>query len=370
MQSDLFLLFLLFPASMNMFNVSEAGTTIFSLPPTSHPPVGLTTFTQTTYSILATIAIIGNTLVILVFIQDKKLLKKSYNMLILSLAIADVLTAIILITNPAFVLGDAFPYPTNHILSEIFCRVIWSRAFLFQLVVFSVYICLALATERWYAVIKPLKYNSTFNKKRTLIYIFLVWLWSLLLCGTSLFEAKFVSSNLLTRQCTWQLYWGKQPIRAIVGTVQVFFKMVLPCLAMLILFIHMIYKASKSTVAASAESRVKMRGKMTRTVGVACLMLTICFAPNQINYALAMAGKARLDSELHHILSLLVFVNSCLNPFIYGLSNKNYRHGYQKIFMFLFCCAKARRGGNRIEPATDVENVTNDIELTQGMNRE
>ena len=369
MQSDLFLLFLIFPASMNMSNLSEAETTMASPQPTSHPPVGITTFTQTTYSILATIAIIGNTLVILVFIQDKKLLKKSYNMLILSLAIADVLTAIILITNPAFVLGDAFPYPTNPILSEIFCRVIWSRTFLFQLVVFSAYICLALATERWYAVIKPLKYNSTFNKKRTLIYIFLVWLWSLILCCTSLFEAKFVSSNLLTRQCTWQLYWGRQPIRAIVGTIQVFFKMALPCLAMLILFIHMICKASNSTVA-SADSRVKMRGKMTRMVGVACLMLTICFAPNQINYALAMAGKARLDSELHHILSLLVFVNSCLNPLIYGLSNKNYRRGYQNIFIFLFCCAKARRGGNKIEPATDAEDGTNNIELTQEMNRE
>ena len=350
-----------------MSNVSEAGTTISSPPTTSPPPVGITTFTQTSYSILATIAIFGNAFVILVFIQDKKLLKKSYNMLILSLAIADVLTAIILITNPAFVLGDAFPYPTNPILSEIFCRVIWSRVFLFQLVVFSAYVCLALATERWYAVIKPLKYKTTFNKKRTLIYIFLVWLWSLLLCFTSLFEAKFVSSNLLTRQCTWQLYWGKQPVRTIVGTIQVFFKMALPCLAMFFLFIHMIYKTSKSTVA-SVESRAKMRGKMTRTVGVACLMLTICFAPNQINYALAMAGKARLDSELHHILSLLVFVNSCLNPFIYGLSNKNYRQGYKKIFMLLFCCAKARRGGNKVESTTDAENPTNGVELTQEMN--
>ena len=352
---------------MNISNVSEARKTISSPPPTSHPPVGITTFTQTTYSILATIAIIGNTLVILVFIQDKKLLKKSYNMLILSLAIADVLTAIILITNPAFVLGDAFPYPTNPILSEIFCRVIWSRTFLFQLVVFSAYICLALATERWYAVIKPLKYNSTFNKKRTLIYIFLVWLWSLLLCCTSLFEAKFVPSNSLTQLCKWQLYWGKQPVRAIVGTIQVFFKMAVPCFAMFFLFIHMIYKVSKSTVA-SAERRAKMRGKMTRMVGVACLMLIVCFAPNQINYALAMAGKSRLDSELHHILSLLVFVNSCLNPLIYGLSNKNYRDGYQKIFMFLMCCLKARGRGNNVDPITIVQNASNEIELTQSTN--
>ena len=266
-------------------------------------------------------------------------------MLILSLAISDVLTAILLITNPAFVLGDSFPYPNNHVLGDIFCRVIWSRAFLFQLVVFSAYICLALATERWYAVVKPHKYNETFNQKRTLVYTFLVWLWSVILCCTSLFEVAYVSSNPPNRRCKWQLFWGKQPVRGIVGIIQVLFKMVLPSLTMLFLFIHMVYKTSKSTVA-SAESRAKMCSKMTRMVGAACIMLIVCFAPSQTNYALAMAGKTRLDSTLHHVLSLLVFVNSCLNPFIYGLSNKNYRHGYLKILSSI--CCKGRSGGNKI----------------------
>ena len=329
-------------------NISNSST-----PAPNQPPPGITTFTRTTYSILATIAVIGNTLVILVFVWDKKLLKKSYNMLILSLAISDVLSALLLITNPAFVLGDSFPYPTNHIVGDIFCRVIWSRVFLFQLVVFSAYICLALATERWYAVIKPHIYKEIFNQKRTLVYIFLVWLWSVILCCTSLFEAGYVPSNPPNRRCKWQLYWGKQPLRAIVGTIQVLLKMALPSLAMLLLFIHMVYKTSKSTVA-SAESRAKMRGKMTRMVGAACIMLIVCFAPNQINYALAMAGKARLDTRLHHILSILVFVNSCLNPFIYGLSNKNYRHGYLKILSSL--CSKGRRGGNRVEDGCSLPN--------------
>lgn len=78
----------------------------------------------------------------LLFVRERRLLEKSYNVLILTLAIADVMTAILLITNPSFVVGDAFPYPTNPVLGEIFCRVIWSRVFLFQLVFFSIYITL------------------------------------------------------------------------------------------------------------------------------------------------------------------------------------------------------------------------------------
>ena len=298
-------------------------------------PCGITPFTQITYSVIASLAFFGNMLVISIFWRDRNLLKKSYNMLILSLAIADVLTAITLITNPAFVLGESFPYPTSHILGDIFCRAIWSRGFLFQLVVFSAYICLALTTERWYAVINPVRYKETFDRKRTLIYIAAAWVLSLILCGSSFFEVGYVPSNPPNRRCKWLLFWGKRPTRAIVGVVQVLLKMVFPSLTMFALYAHMMYKTSRSTVA-SAESKAKMRGKMTRMVGAACLTLIVCFAPSQTNYALAMAGKTKLDSKLHHGLSLLVFISSCVNPFIYGLSNKNYRLGFRKL-LFPVC---------------------------------
>ena len=314
---------------------SNASTTLFSPAAASNVEHGRTVYTQTTYIIIATVAFLGNTMFILLIVLNRAtLLKKSYNMLILSLAISDVLTALFLITNPAFVLGDAFSYPTNHVLGDIFCRVIWNRLVLFQLLVFSAYICMALAMERWYAVVKPYKYNEVFNRKRTLVYIFLVWLWSLILCGSNSFAVAYVSSNPPNHRCRWQLIWGEQQVRAIMGTIQVIFKMALPSLTMLFLFIHMVYKTSRSTVA-SAESKAKMRGKITRMVGAASLALIICFAPSQINYALAVVGKARLDSKLHHALCLLAFVNSSLNPFIYGLSNRNYRLGFKKILLSL-----------------------------------
>ena len=352
---------------MNNSSVSNSTRSTLSFPLSknslSTAPSGITPFTQITYSIIAAIAFVGNVLVISIFTRDRMLLKKSYNVLILSLAIADVLTAINLITNPAFVLSDSFPYPTNRILGELFCKVIWNRVFLFQLVVFSAYICLALATERWYAVIKPLKYNDTFNKKRTLIYIFTAWVWSLILCGSTFFEVGYVPSNPPNRRCKWLLFWGKQPIRAIVGVIQVLLKMAFPSLTMLALYAHMIYKTSKATVA-SAGSRAKMRGKMTRMVGAACIMLIVCLAPSQINYALAMAGKVKLDSKLHHGLSLLVFISSCVNPFIYGLSNRNYRLGFRKTLFPV--CSSVVRSASQILSRSRVHAELETIEEEEG----
>ena len=154
---------------MNSTLIMSPSTVTSPTSPLIKTVVGITTATQVTYSIICTIAFLGNTLVILVFVWDKKLLNKSYNILILSLAIVDVLTAITLITNPAFVIGDGFPHPTNSVLGELLCRVIWSRVFLFQHVVFSVYLCLALTAERCFAIMRPQKYGAYFNKKRSIL---------------------------------------------------------------------------------------------------------------------------------------------------------------------------------------------------------
>ena len=318
---------------MNSTLNTSSSTVTSPTSPLIKAVVGITTATQVTYSIICTIAFLGNSLVILVFVWDKKLLNKSYNILILSLAVADVLTAITLITNPAFVIGDGFPYPTNSVLGELFCRIIWSRVFLFQLVVFSVYLCLALTAERWFAIMRPQKYSVYFNKKRSILYIVSSWVWSFALTCSGIIEKGYnPSSNTI---CEHRFYLKGSLFRLFLGIFQVTMKMFLPCLLIIGLYIHMIAKVSKSPVA-SAESKAKLRGKMTRMIAAASVLLVICFAPGQIYLVLAWAGKAKMDTKEHHAILLLPFINSCVNPFIYGLSNKNYRHHYRKI-LFAMC---------------------------------
>ena len=102
----------------------------------SSPNTTPTTFTTRSGSGLCPVlhAIDMMTIIKFVFVLDKKLLKKSYDMLILTLAIGEALTAVQLITNPAYVLGDKFPYSSHPFVGEIFCRIIWSRVFVFRLV--------------------------------------------------------------------------------------------------------------------------------------------------------------------------------------------------------------------------------------------
>ena len=307
---------------------------------------GLTPVLQAVYSTISVVAILGNTMTILVFVFDKKLLKRSYNILILALAIADVLTALQLITHPAFVLGDAFPYPTGPVLGEIFCRIIWSRVFIFQLVVFSAYIVLFLTAERWFAVLKPHKYSNVFNPKRVIAYIVFSWVWSFALTGPGLLEIKYSSSA--DKICEFQFYLSGSLFRVLTSIFQVTMKLIFPCLVIIALYIHMIVKTNQSTVA-SEESKAKLRGKMTRMIGASSLMLIICVIPNQIFLVLAQAGQAEINSVPHHIASALTFANSCINPFVYGLSNPNYRQRYRQIQLSM--CPKVLRK-ERVHPVT------------------
>ena len=68
-----------------------------------------------------------------------------------------------------------------------------------------------------------------------------------------------------------------------------------------------------------------------------------------------MAGKTKLDTPTHHVTALLAFIASCVNPFIYGLSNKNYRQRYREILFAM--CPKVLGGRAREEAQPDAGNT-------------
>lgn len=299
------------------------------------------------YICICVLAIFGNSLTIVMFILERQLLKKSYNILILVLAITDVLTAVNVIVNPSFVLGDAFPYPTDPILGEIFCRLISNRLVIFQLVFFSVYINLVLTAERWCAIVKPHKYKYAFSNKKVLCYIVLSWVWSVLLILKGVLASSYSPSG--DEICRRNFSEGPQ-FNAIWYAAQIFLKMIIPCISMIGMYIHTILKTLRSP-AASAESVGKLKTKLTLMVAVATLVLIVLYIPNQIVFFLSTLGKIQLNTSLHKLTSFLTFMTTCINPFIYGLSNNTYRQRYKRILFAI--CPNVMRGG-RVLPE-DVE---------------
>ena len=306
---------------------------------------------QVSYICICTLAILGNTLTIAMFALERELLKKSYNMLILVLATNDVLIAVNVIVNPSYVMRNWFPYPTNPFIGEIFCRFIYNRVLIFQLIFFSVYITLVLTAERWFAVVRPHQHNQAFSRKKVLGYVILSWAWSFLLMVKGMIDYAFNPNG--DKIC--QIHDSIGPVFKVAWyTTQTCLKMVVPCLAMIALYIHMILKTVNSPTA-SAERKAKLKGKMTRLVAATSIFLIVLYVPNQIVFLLSTTGKVVLGSSLHQFTSFLTFTTTCINPFIYGLSNKNYQQRYWRILSAIFPkVIKGRRARVDVEAVNTV----------------
>ena len=150
--------------------------------------------------------------------------------------------------------------------------------------------CLALTAEQWFAIMRPKKYCVYFNKKRSILHIVSSWVWSFALTCSGIIEKGYnPSSNTI---CEHRFYLKGSLFRLFLGIFQVTMEMFLSCLLVIGLYIHMTAKVSKSPVA-SADSKAKLRGKMTRMIAAATVLLVICFAPGQTYLVLAWQEKRR-----------------------------------------------------------------------------
>ena len=302
------------------------------------------------YICISVMALFGNTLTIMMFALEKQLLKKSYNILILVLAITDVLITVNVTLNPSygFVL-DATSYPKSPILQHIFCRLIYSRVIVFHLVFFSIYITLVLTSERWWAVVRPHTYKSIFSRKRVLAYIALSWIWVLLLMVKSIIDNSRDPSAKKVCQVKTSL---QAELNFAVYVLHSSFKVSIPCITMICMYAHMTLKTMKSP-AATAESKAKLKGKMTRMVATTTIILIVLFFPNQIVFTAIKLGKGQFNSLLHQFTNFLTYVTTCINPLIYGLSNETYRRRYRNLLTFI--CRKTRIKFRR-DPRVTVSN--------------
>ena len=291
--------------------------------------------TQVAYLIIASLAFCGNSLVCVLFKKNSVLLKKSYNVFLLVLAVTDLLTALVLLVSSVLILSGLLPRQGSVLANKIFCHGLWSGWMLFTLSDASVYICLVLTYKRWYAVVKPLTYMANFNKRRlvgTSVIISLIALFSTL---PRLFEVQYDVDRPESLCCSWKTVSGTK--RQFMALIQLVFNVAFPFGFMIGIYCHMLYKTRiQKTRVLPSDRALRTRQGRTRLVRIALLVMLSCWMPYQVLYLLSMFGVTELSSTTYHWTTALAFVTSCINPFIYGVTNHTYRRGYFEIA--LGCC--------------------------------
>ena len=244
-----------------------------------------------------------------------------------------IFAGVILAITPAFVIGDEnFPVPGN-LGGDVFCHILSSQYFVFTFGKISVAIVMLLAIDRWYAITRPVRYKATFKRRKVITYITSVSMVCCALNWQALIEKKLVMKDG-TPSCVWITLIENKFLSQIFAVVYVAFTFFIPLSISMITFFHLHRVMRKSRDRLASSNNTKSFKSALRMCAITGLFLALCWIPNQFVYVLSKFNITQLDTPLHHATVVLAMFNSCVNPWIYGATNRNYRKKFTRILCF------------------------------------
>ncbi|XP_072041041.1 galanin receptor 2a-like [Amphiura filiformis] len=305
--------------------------------------------------ILALTGILGNSLVIHIFLNNKELKKKATNIFIASLAAADLVTAISLTPFPLL-----SRVPQNAI-GNFYCRFVFSSNLMWISIVASIYTLTILAVERYVAVAFPSRYKQIFTIKNTWIIIGLIWLFGIVM-NTFEYYGFFVVNghcSYILPSIRFQMFLGVA-ICIVEFLIPIVIMLATNCRTIHILNANSASLAGKSDdQSMAAMSLLRARRRVINMLMLVIITFIICWTPDNIAYLMFNLGLVPvkyLFGPIYKAVVLLAFANSCLNPFIYILTNNHFRKALKKTFKLpkrrIAAATKDTEMGGRRMPTT------------------
>ncbi|XP_051541299.1 trace amine-associated receptor 13c-like [Myxocyprinus asiaticus] len=267
------------------------------------------------FSLLSACTVFLNLLVIISISHFKKLHTPT-NLLILSLAVADLLIGLIVVPIEAIRLIETCWY-----FGDTYCGLF--QITLALLLSTSLSTLTFIAADRYMAVCHPLLYPQKITTTKTVMIICLCWFCS------SVYNTALVSTNrgfnIINRtdkcygECTFM-------INFIWRVTDMLLSFLLPCTLIITLYLRIFYVAHKQVKIINSQLkggkcvkegsvRRKSESKATLTLGIIVTVYLLCYIPF---FILSLLGNTEMASTSTIILWIL-YVNSGLNPLIYAL---------------------------------------------------
>lgn len=295
------------------------------------------------FSILIFINLVGNTLVILAVVLNKPM-RSPINFLLINLATADVIVALFI--GIPFVIGPTYTHPegkTGEILCKLFSggNIGWAGALA------SVFSLVAIAIERYGAVLYPHSHKGKLTKPKIIILVITCWSLSFLWAIPGFIAVTYIKEF---KSCGHS--WSK-PIYGHFYTVGwSVVAGVIPIGIMGILYSRMVYHLwiKKDNIREDTQKALKRhRKRVTKMVVFVTVVYVLCWVPELLIYFLGFTGTITLVGIHHTVASALIVFNSSVNPVIYSLQSSQFR----KHLSELICCKR-----NRISPLNQTTAAT------------
>ncbi|XP_059139125.1 allatostatin-A receptor-like [Physella acuta] len=298
----------------------------------------------TIFGFICVLGLFGNSLVILVVLADKHM-RNTTNILILSLAVADLLFILFCVPITA----------TRYALSvspfgDIGCKV--SQYAVYVCAYASVYTLVVMSLDRYLAVVHAIRSMTLRSERNTWFAIAIIWI--IILCGNipiliQFEEMHYVFGNENRSTCINIADLENERIgKALFGSF-FFFGYVIPLGITMLLYGLMLKRLLYGVVPGganqSAES-IRAKKRVTRMVVIVVVIFAICWLPIQMilftqNFQENVEWSAAYIS-IQMAANCLAYMNSCVNPILYAFLSENFRRSFRR---FLCCTESSSTSG-------------------------
>ena len=332
-------------------------------------------------SLIIFFSVAGNVVVCAAILSDRNL-RKTSNYFIISLAVADMLVASMVMSFA--VANDILGY---WVFGETFCSV-WISLDIMCSTASIVNLC-AISLDRYIHIRSPLHYETWVTPARTCFCISAVWILSALI--------SFVPIHLGWHQlgitpeptahppnadahfiCMMEL----NPWYAMVSSMVSFY---MPCIVMIAIYLRLYAYARFHVESMKTQTRTPMlqngaspKAKQSNykvadhkaaiTLGVIMGTFLFCWTPFFTINIVGAFCPVCIPTVVFQVFTWLGYFNSTLNPIIYSIFNKEFRDAFKRVLNFRRCCPRREPDFRRPIKYTETYGTVNRKSLSDHLN--
>ncbi|XP_056326419.1 trace amine-associated receptor 13c-like [Danio aesculapii] len=252
-------------------------------------------------------------LLVIISISHFKQLHTPTNVLILSLAVADLIAGLILMPVQGMKLIEPCWY-----FGEMFCPIF--PLILYVVVTASLGNLIIISVDRYIAVNDPLRYPLKVNNSRIVVSIVINWLFSFFYSFYLLYEVLLHPDT--THTCIGECVLVVKVEYLILDAFVCF---AAPCSVIISLYVKICVVAhyQAKNINSVTDKKARSEKKAAKTLGIVVLVYLLCWMPY---YLITLSlGHDENDALIINIMYWMLCMNSCMNPLIYAMFYRWFR---------------------------------------------
>ena len=284
--------------------------------------------------IIGCIGALSNGMVLLVIGKSKLLRKKLVNQYFANQSGIDLCASVMLIVSYLDINPD-YSKPTG----DFICKIWTSRVLLWSLLMSSTYNLVITSLDRYVQIVHPIWHKNVITDCKVRLMFVAAWLsgfvWNV--------PMIISTTGIRNSECVGVGLWPNVQIQHGVGILGIILQYFIPLGVLIFSYtrILMILKKKRNVTNlivvqnSQGQGQVHEKGQQNviKTLVMVSVAFVACFTMNQMLFLYHnLGGYLDFTSFMYHASVILVFLNCCINPFVYMIKYKHFRKGLADIF--------------------------------------